>query len=406
MLLLGWLVVIRSAGAQEAPSPLPEFRMPPPALGEVEPYPEGVIPPGESVPGAIPEGSPFQVGPVTLRPHFYYRFLYVSRVLSSPGQTQSTTVQDIAPGLLSVIGRHWMLDYTPYWILYSNPQFRDRFHQSVQLRGETTYENWVLALSQGYVSYAPLLIETARQTGLETYSTTLRAEDRVNKKMLLEFTGSQNFRFAPGFTDTREWSTHDWLNYQFWPRFTASLGGGLGYVNVQPGFDQTYEQYQGRVRWRLTDKIGFEVEGGVEDRQSTAPGAAARINWIGRAEVQYQPSEVTTLSLRVGRHVATSFFTNQVVEVTSFGGILNQRLLEKLSLNVEGGYAMPTYVAVANGANAGRRDKIYYVNTTLSYPFLKRGTISFLYLINNNDSNRSEFRFSSNRVGFEIGYRY
>ena len=405
MMLLGWLVVTGSAGAQEALPPLPEFGVPPPALEEVEPYPEGVIPPGESVPGAIPEGSPFQVGPVTLHPHVYYRFLYATRVQSSPGRTRSTIVQDIAPGLLSVIGRHWTLNYTPYWVLYSNPQFRDRFQQSVGLGGETTLENWALALSQGYVSYTPILIETGRQTGLEIYSTTLRAVDRVNRNMSLEFTGSQNFRLAPGFIDTREWSTRDWLDYRFWP-FSASLGGGFGYVNVQPGFDQTFEQYMGRVRWQLTDKIAFQVEGGVEDRQSTAPGAAARINSIGSGLVDYRPFEVTTLELRVDRHVSTSFFTNQVVEVTSFGGILNQRLLEKLFLHVEGGYGMPAYVAVAKGANAGRRDKFYYVNTKLSSPFLKRGTISFVYRIYNNDSNRSEFRFSGNQVGFEIAYQY
>jgi len=51
------------------------------------------------------------------------------------------------------------------------------------------------------------------------------------------------------------------LNYQFWPRLTAGVGAGFGYVNVDTGSDQTYEQLLARVNWRPTDKLSFQING-------------------------------------------------------------------------------------------------------------------------------------------------
>lgn len=404
-MLIGFLALTGSAGAQEVIAPRTEPPTLPPVLEEVETNKMSVISPAQSVPPVVPE-SPFQYGPLTLRPHFLYRFLYGSGIQSSPGQPQASITHNISPGLLLAIGSHWTLDYTPTWTVYSNHHFHDTLDHTVELIGGTTYEDWVLGLSQSYTRSSSPLVETGRQTDEETYSTALNASYRFGQQMSLDLGGNQDFRFTQQLADSRQWSTMDWLNYRFWPRLEAALGLGLGYVDVSPGVDQTYEQYQARIDWRATDKVSLHVHGGVEDRQFLAAGERELINPIFGASLQYQPFDVTRVSLNVDRTVSTSPFTNQVTETTSVSGTLNQRLLENFYLNLLGEYRFVTYTAAANGVLAGRRDDYYSVTVRLSTTFLKRGTAATFYQYSGNSSNRGGFGYTSSQVGLELGYRY
>ena len=93
----------------------------------------------------------------------------------------------------------------------------------------------------------------------------------------------------------------DWLNYQFWPRLDVGIGAGVGYSDVDIGPDATYEQLEGRISWRATDKTSLLVHGGVEDRQFLSGGAGNLINPILGASVVYQPFGTTVLTLNVDR---------------------------------------------------------------------------------------------------------
>jgi hypothetical protein len=379
--------------------PPPSFVVPPSRYEQVSPLLAGALPREEFVPSPGTEESPFQYGPLTLRPHMFYRFLYGTGILSSPGHPQKTTINTISPGLLAEIGSHWILDYTPTWHVYSNHSFRDTFRHDVALEGHTVYEEWELRLFQSYLALDTPLIETGQQTDRQMYLTTLQAKYHFGSKMTLEMAGSQDIRDAPGIRVTRDWSTLDWLNCQFQPEFGAALGIGVGYVNTHPGFDQTYEQYQGRVTWQVTPKISLIVRGGLEDRQSRVPGSVPTMNLIGAALIQYQLSTATALSLRADRTVVQSLLTNQVIEVTNFSVALTQQLLERLYFNLETGYDYDRY-------SFGRRDNHVFVDTRLISPFLKRGTLAAFYRFVDDDSTQIGFGFVSHQFGIEFQYRY
>src|SRR6185312_1384211 len=95
----------------------------------------------------------------------------------------------------------------------------------------------------------------------------------------------------------REWSTLDWINYQFEPRLDIALGAGLNYVNEDSGSDMTSEQLQGRIRWRAMDRISLQLHAGLEDRQFLSGGIPDLVNPVFGASVEYQPQESTSLSL-------------------------------------------------------------------------------------------------------------
>jgi hypothetical protein len=105
------------------------------------------------------------------------------------------------------------------------------------------------------------------------------------------------------------------------------------------------------------------------------------------------------------RTVDVSYFQNQVTEGFEIVGNLNQRLLQRLYLDLSGGYHTVKYVA-ANASGTGRQDDYYTLDVRLSCPFLKRGTAAVFYQYSDNSSSIRGFTFSSSQVGFEIGWRF
>jgi hypothetical protein len=352
------------------------------------------------------ESEPFRLGSLTLRPHPYYQFLYSSGLLANPGQPVDTTIQQISPGFLIDVGSHLTLDYTPVWTLYSNKNFKNTLDNAVKLTWSGVYNDWVFGASQSYASTSAPTVQTGTQTSQENYLTTASASYSFNSKMSVDLGADQNFNFAEQFQSYREWATLDWLNYQFWPRLSVAAGFGLGYDDVQSSPNMLFEQYQARIQWRATNKIGFQLHGGVEDRQFLSGGESDLISPVFDGTIQYQPFEVTKLSVTAQRIVAPSFFQNQTTENTSFSGDLNQRLLENFYLDLNGGYQITKYAASSSVVAVNREDDYYFLNAKLSCTFLKRGTIAVFCQLDDNSSSASGFGFVNRQYGVQISYSY
>jgi len=407
--LLGLLVSGRSAQAQAILTPRPEFSITPPAVQQYQANNQmEVFAPPETV--TRPDPPPLQWGPLGFRPHAFYRFLHATGLPAAGTNHVDSIVQEISPGLLLNLGDHWSLDYTPTWRFYSNDEFRDTLDHYVRLIGGTTYEDWVFGLAQVYDASSEPLVETGTQTDQEAFLTTLSSSYQFNSKMSMDLAINQNIVSAEEFQSSSEWSTLDWLNYQFWPRLDAGLGLGFGYVDVDTGSDMTYEQLQCRINWRATDKLSFRIHGGGELRQFLNGGADDVLNPVAGGVIQYQPFDVTRLSLNVSHVVAVSLLSSgnaqsQLTESTDVTGHLNQRLFQKVYVDLEGGYHVVTFVS-AGTADTDREDDFYTFSAKLNCPFLKRGTAGVFYQYSDFSSTAEGYTYSSSQVGFEIGYRF
>ena len=344
-LLFGLLMLSRRSQAQAVIASPPATTETPPALQPFANTEMDVFNPAGGAPGEQ-LAQPFRYKFLTLRPHPDYSFIYAQGILAAPGQPVNTVIQQISPGVRLDVGDYWILDYTPAWMVYSSRSFQNTFNQNVKLTGGTSFGSWVLGLSQSYSKSAEPQVETATQTHLENYVTALNGTYTINSKMSLDLAVNQNFSFADQFQiqSYREWSTLDWLNYQFWARFNVALGVGLGYDDMETGPNMLFEQYQGRVQWRATDKISFQLNGGLEDRQFLNSSASDALNPVFGGGIQYQPFEHTKISLNADRVVAVSDLQNQVTESVGLNGDLNQRLLGRLFLDLGGGYQHIKYV--------------------------------------------------------------
>src|ERR1017187_3956210 len=304
-------------------------------------------------PTAAPDSSLpqiFHYGPIVLRPQADYRFLYGNGIQSSPGNQQSTAIQELTPGILLDLGTHWALDYSPTIRFYSSSQFRDTVDQAVALTGGFALGEWKIGFSHGSVFTTSPLAETGGQTEQSTHATGLTASRMLTPQMSTDLGVSQQINLVSGFQDSYTWSTLDWLNYEFWPRLIAGLGAGGGYMKINDNsqtrgagdFDQTYETMQARVNWRATDKISFQINGGLEDRQFMTVGTGDSLDPIFGAAIQYQPFKTTQISLSASRTVSSSdyYLAAQQAEVTAVSLAVNQTLLRKFILGFGVGYSL------------------------------------------------------------------
>lgn len=403
---LGLFALTGAALAQQVIAPPPStVSVTPPAITALGPSEMQVFPPDSAMASVLDELHPLKWGPVILRPHASYQFTYGTGIRSSTNQPPANTIiQSFAPGILFVVGTHWTLDYTPTFTFYSDKHLKNSVGQSVILTGGTAYGDWILGFSQSFTYSSSPQIQTGTQSAQQIFSTVLTASYQINSKFSTDLAVYQNLSYTSGFQDTRQWSTMDWLNYQVGSRLSFGAGAGFGYVSATP--DSLFEQLQGRVNWRATDKISFGINGGAEFTQFTDGGSAPLINPIFSGSIQYLPWDYTQISIGASRAVNTSYYQNQITEITSVNGGINQRLFKRLHLNVNGAYNWTTYVAAASGAAINNPSHYYSVNVQLNTSVFKRGSVGVFYNYSQNVTDQAGLGYSSNQVGFNIGYAF
>jgi hypothetical protein len=402
--------VLGGTGILANPAPAPAV-VPPAMQDDVVNNPMNVF-----KPTGVDNGNsqdPFQYGPVTLRPHLDYNFSYGNGIQASPTNQQDTAIQQISPGLLANLGKHWSVDYTPTIRLYSNSQFKDGVDHSLSLVGGTHYEDWSFGLSQDFLYTTAPTAVTGTQTEQQNFDTSLTVSRILNDRFSLDLGLNQTLSFAEGLQNSREWSTMDWVNYAFTQRLNVGVGAGVGYVNEDIGPDETYEQIQGRVNWRATDKLSFQLSGGGQDRQYAASSQPNSLTPIFSGAIQYLPFEDTQISVSASRSVSPSVIPGSDSTTTSFGLALTQRLFKDFSLNLGAGYGISKYTEIVAPFPGlplyflqNRTDDNYSFNVRLSHPMWQRGTWAIFYQYNDNQSSEPGFGYKSNQFGFELTYRY
>jgi len=362
--------------------------------------------------------GPFSLGAIKLRPHIIYQFSYANGILARTNLPVRTIIQQLAPGIIWEVGKHLTFDYTLNWNKYSDRSFKDALNQMANLTWGGKYEDWVLEVSQKYFSTSAPDIQTGTQTTVEDYLTSVSGSYQLNGKLSVDLSASQDFIFPANalgtnslianYENTREWSTLDWLNYQFWPRLNVAAGLGLGYDDVGSSPNMVFEQYQGRIQWRATDKISFQLHGGIEDRQFLDGGNTDLISPVFDGAIQYQPFEMTRFTLSLKREVRASMLQSETTETTSCSGGVNQRVLEKFYLDFNAGYQVMKY-AGTKSVGMGRRNRLddyYFMNLQISRSFFTRGQIGLFYQLGDNLSSESGYSFVSHQVGMQFSYNF
>lgn len=359
----------------------------------------------QSITAASPEENPLSVGPVTLIPHFAYRFLYGTGIQAAPGHQSITAISSLSPGILLDAGTHWSFDYTPTWSLYSNPAFKDTVDESATLVGAGTFSEWNLQFSQAYSYSSDPQIETGMQTNLTDYVTKFGGSYVFNSNASIDSSITQDYRIVLGYPDTLEWSTLNWLNYQLSPRLRGGIGGGFGYVDQSQGTNEFFVQPQIQLSLQATDKITITAHGGMENRRFIGSSEPSLNSPIYDISVQYQPEEQTKFTLSGDELISPAYFQDQTTRSTQWGASFQQRLLKRLYLSATANRQIVSYISSVALSPTARKDNQASYSVRLSTS-IRKINLTLLYQNSRNSSSFGEYGYSSAQFGFELGYRY
>jgi hypothetical protein len=300
------------------------------------------------------------------------------------------------------------LDYNPNLTFYANKNLKDSVDQSLLLSWATTLEDWQLGLTQSYATTSSPLVQTGSQTETETYSTSFTSSYRFNSYWSVDNSLTQNITAADGLSGSRSWNIFEYLNYQFFPRLTGSVGIGGGYDSVDAGPDTPHESLQLRLQWRAFDKLSLSVHGGGEVEQFVGgPSLPNLITPTYGASISYNPFENTSISLQLDRGLSPSITAGtQASDNTTLSLNLQQRLLKRLQLTVGATYGENDYIDTMSDLHVNRSDTSYSLNTQLGFTVLRRVTLSLTYTYSADNSSASGFNYSSSQAGVQVSYRY
>jgi hypothetical protein len=371
--------------------------------------------PPSSFASALSAGAPLiQRGPVAVRPHVTVRTLYGDGIEAGPGNPRETYIHSVAPGVLLELGTAWRLDYTPTWTFYSNEAFRDTFDQTVTLAGHVPYRHGMVGAAQSYESSHVMLVETARQTHQEKYATVVDGTYKLGRHTTFEATVSRNTRKTNVLVDAPEWTTSDvlqwastnWVRYEISSRLECALGFSAGYDDVDIGADMTFVVPQVKVAWRPSDKITLTAQVGEESRKFDTGNRPRLKSPVYTAAAGYQLRPTTRFSADVTRSVWASYFANEVTKNQGWRSGLEQRLLEKLYVELSLSKQRTKYLTTRLAADERRSDEYRALNCRVTTVVLHRVSVAALYQAGRNRSNEAAYAFSSHQYGLEISLRF
>jgi hypothetical protein len=312
------------------------------------------------------------------------------------------------------LGKYWLLDYTPTWTVYSNAAFRNTFDQAATLSGRVPLAHGSIGAAQTYDSSSAMLVETGRQTHQTVYSTLVEDIYSLGQHTTLDLGVSRSSRQANAVTTAPEWTTADWvqwsstnwLRYEFSPRLAVGAGVTFGYSDVTVGPDMRTTLPQGRITWKPAEKITINGQAGREDREFLTSAHPRLKSPVYTVWCTYQVLPTTSLMFDVTRSVSSSYFANQVTKAKGWTLGLQQRLFEKLYLEASLAEQNSGFLATDTNFPVERDDRYHAVNVRLTTVLLHRLTFALLYQTGRNESSDVVYIFHSHQYGAEISLRF
>ena len=361
------------------------------------------------------QGPLAQWGPVAVRPNLLHRFSYGDGLLNpTQRERQSSVINTTTAGVRLEVGKHWTVRYAATNNEYSNQFIKDTFDHDASISGTVVKGDWTLGATQSFQTNSPILAETGQQTGQEFYSTGVNFAYQLGSRSLVEFSVARTARLANSDVETPQWTSADWYSwvgsgrfrYGFSSKFEAVAGIDLSYDEISRSPDMRSMQPHIQVIWRPTERISLSARAGSEIREVEGDAVGDINNPVYSASFQYEPFDTTSISLSASQAVSASFFANLASKSTTYGATLSQRLLQRFYLSMGYSVGETTYIATSLNFIDGRRDQFSSYNVRVSMPVLRRGSVAIFAQRTHNSSNTSEFDFTSDQFGLEVGYSF
>lgn len=364
-----------------------------------------------------------KLGIFDVHPHFGVDLRYDNNIFLRSSGEEDDFISTLSPGLSLTLGDYrdraenfLILDYTPSGILHLNHDELNSLDHRVQIAAQYRFPKLTLGFTQLIEAISENRILPDDRTNLEAgnrverqrYITVLTGRTDLATKMSLDLSATQaisEFDDATLF-DNREWSTLNWINYNYSPKTSFGLGVGLGYIDINNNPNQVYEQLLGRMQFQPVEKIKLELSAGMDARQSEGD-SRDRFTPIFRFTGIYNISDARAVYFEAYRRVASSISVqNQQYTATGFSMGVRQRIYQKFFASLGVGYEQVDYEGVVSNVTATRSDNYIFVRPGVEYEINDHWKAGVYYLYRNNDSNQGPASFEDHQIGFELTMRF
>ncbi len=382
------------------------------------------------------EGAKFQIFGADIRFGLNTRFTYNDNILTSETNPTSDYVALITPTIVIGIGdveleeeNFFLLEYAPTFQRYATNTELDTVDQFFNVRTRYNLSRFSFLPGFRYIQQTDTDDEIGRRNERTTVSANLTTIYALSGK-----TGLQTDLSAAAYDSELGISNNvytfgSYLLYQITDRTEITLGGSVGYVDIETGDYQTFQTLTGQLSYEGTSKLTYGLTLGAENRQSTTTVFSQSIVETGdpsfpfafeleesqettneltpifALSARYLPFDSTSLNFSASRRVsASSFSAGQVVNSTSFQLQASQRFIQRVFVEVLARYQFDEYEFESRD---DRQDNIIVFQPRLRYAFHDDDySVSLFYTYRQNQSTQTSVSYTNSIIGLEFDFDF
>lgn len=198
------------------------------------------------------------------------------------------------------------------------------------------------------------------------------------------------------------------MGYAISEKTTLGLAGVVGYLDSDLNPRQTYQSVLLTAGYDATGKLKLTADGGIQRRQfEGGDGTGGDTNFVFSVNANYQMREKTSLALTAGRGtVGSAVVSGASIERTSVALTLNQRLGQRFSLSLGGGYDLDSYVETRDTTAINREEDRFFARSALTWALRPSTNIGLFYEFRDVSSNIDVLSYQSNRFGVQLTHAW
>ncbi|MDG2125027.1 MAG: outer membrane beta-barrel protein, partial [Verrucomicrobiales bacterium] len=338
------------------------------------------------------------------------RVVYDDNIFLSAREEVADVLYVISPGVSIHLGdaverarSYLYLNYNPEVVFFQETSEENAVDQNLEVGGAWKGAKLSVAATAGYQNLHGTTADVGGRADRQVFYGNVVLSYGWGGKTSIE----SGFYFEQSdygdLSDTRESRNESFVDYQLTEKTSLGLGAAFGKLEAigVEGGGQNFQQLLFRGRSQIGAKLAVHGRIGADFRQSEVGDDVMPVFGIG---VIYEPASGTAVSFNASREVAPSAFeAGEVYTRTAAEMGLEQRIMRRWKVGLEGGVEQLDYEAATEDAEGVREDTGYFVRPSVRYDFREGMRGELFYLLRKSDSNVVEQSYGSNQVGVSLG---
>jgi hypothetical protein len=288
----------------------------------------------------------------------------------------------------------------PSVTLFADNSNEDSFNYDITLDGQYEWKRLTLGIKARVMTLNLPDVDLGTRVERTLFSGALTSKYDLSPKTSFELNFYNYIRdFSGDHVDSVEYRGQAWFNYQVKPKISLGLGFSYGQVDLSEGPSQNYEQVVARIRYRATEKVRFDLVGGVDFREIS--GFANPTTGIFSLGLTYNPFDGTSIYLQgYSRTVASASNPPSNYTVTGVDLQIRQRFARRFYFVLAVGFQNADYDYF--GTDNTRTDNIFTIHPSIGMDVTNWLSCELGMTYRNDDSTSVTNDFSETTVYVQV----